>query len=689
MQKIKMLRQFIILLTLIGVSCVWGKTPVYISPQTEHSAQLRLVDSLLANHHYNSEVFNDEKSIEVLDNYIEYLDYGKYLFTQADIDRFMLYKESLDDYSHQGDLTAVFDMYNKYIEKMDQRAEWVLKRLERTFDKNSNEEINLDRETVSWAQTEAELDKRWEKRLQNEWLGLMLAQKEDKEAREMLSKRYKNIITQLNQTKPDDVFQTYLNAVTTAYDPHTTYFSPRTGENFQINMKLSLEGIGAQLSIEDELVTIKKLIVGGPAIKSGKLDEEDKIIGVGQDTDGEIIDVVGWRLDDVVDKIRGPRGTTIRLLIQKNINDEVKEVVLVRDKIKLEEQAAKSEIKTINKAGREVKIGVIDIPSFYIDFEGVSNHKKDYRSTTRDVKKLIVELQKEGIEGLLIDLRNNGGGALLEAIQMTGLFIDKGPVVQVQDSKNKLEVQEDTDAEIFYNGPLGVLINNNSASASEIFAGAIKDYHRGVILGSTSYGKGTVQTIIDLANLLPGIEGKTGQLKMTMAMFYRINGSSTQIKGVEPDIFIPAKEVIKPAGESEESHALAWREIEPAPSQDNHKNFDVGKLKSSYDARATNNEGLKTLNEYLQWFNEKSENKVLSLNYERRKQQRTEHKAEDLAFKNRLRKLYGYPALTAEYLDKEDKDKSKAEKDAEKDEKTDVILDNASEVVADMVVINL
>lgn len=657
-----------------------------VQPESKHSAQMRLVDSLLANHHYNNEVFNDVKSEEVLDNYIEYLDYGKYLFLQSDIDRYQLhYKDNLDDYAHKGYLLSVFDMYNDYMKKMAARTDWVLKRLEKPFDKNSNDEINLDREKVAWAKDQAELDKRWERRLQNEWLALVLAKKDDKEAREMLTKRYKNIATQLEQTKPDDVFQTYLNAVTTAYDPHTTYFSPRTSENFQINMKLSLEGIGAQLSIEDELVTIKKLIVGGPAIKSGKLDEEDKIIGVGQGKDGEIVDVVGWRLDDVVAKIRGARGTTVRLLIQKNLNDEVVEVVLVRDKIKLEEQAAKSEIKTINKDGKQIKVGIIDIPSFYIDFEAVNSNKKDYRSTTRDVKKLISELEKEGIDALLIDLRNNGGGALLEAIQLTGLFIDKGPVVQVLDSKNELQVHEDDDSEVFYKGPLGVLINNNSASASEIFAGAIKDYHRGVILGGTSYGKGTVQTIIDLENLLPGTEGKTGQLKMTVAMFYRVNGSSTQIKGVAPDIFIPAQSVIKPTGESEEPHALAWREIDAVKIRDNSRDFDVAKLKAEFDKRYPNDEKLQTLTEYLQWFNEKAENKVLSLNYEKRKQQRADYKAKDLEFKNHLRRLYGYPALTADYLDKEDKDKTKAERDAEEDEKTDVVLDSASEVVADMV----
>ncbi|PIE79033.1 MAG: tail-specific protease, partial [Chloroflexi bacterium] len=355
--------------------------------------------------------------------------------------------------------------------------------------------------------------------------------------------------------------QLYANAVTSVYDPHTNYFSPRTGEDFDINMSLSLEGIGAQLTLEDEIITIKELIAGGPAKQSGKLARNDKILAVAQGQTGAMEDVVGWRLDDAVRLIRGKRGTTVRLRIEKAINNEVVDVVLVRDKIKLEESAAKSEIKGIEKDGKVYRIGIIDLPSFYIDFDAANRGEKNYRSTTRDVKRLIQQLEKDGIDGLMIDLRDNGGGALAEAVDLTGLFFDKGPVVQVRRAGGEVTVHADDDNETIYDGPLAVLINQNSASASEIFAGAIKDYGRGVILGEPTFGKGTVQTVIDLARFLPSVKDSVGQLKMTIAMFYRVNGSSTQLKGVTPNIYIPNEDSYLPEGEREEDHALPWHKI--------------------------------------------------------------------------------------------------------------------------------
>ncbi len=658
-----------------------------VYPEKKHKAQMRLIDSFLGNHHYQNALLDDKRSREILEKYIEALDYGKYFFTQADINRFKQYETVLDNFAHRGQLTEVFNLYNLSQSRRKEQVSWALERLKKPFLEASTMTLQIDREKVYWAKDKAELKKRWAKRLRNEWIVLRLSKKNDEKAREMLTKRYTNIAKRMDKMKSDTVFQYYANAVTRVYDPHTSYFSPRSSEDFDINMQLSLEGIGAQLTIEDELITIKKLIAGGPAIKSGELAANDQILGVAQGKDGPMEDVVGWRLDEAVDLIRGKRGTTVRLQIQKASNDEIVEVVLVRAKIKLEESAAKSKIKEVDIDGKTYRIGIIDLPSFYIDFGAARRGEKNYRSTTRDVKKLIKKLEKDGIDGLMIDLRNNGGGALAEATALTGLFVDKGPVVQVRRANGDIKLHEDKDGKTYYDGPLAVLINQNSASASEIFAGAIKDYGRGVILGEPTYGKGTVQSVIDLARFLPSIKDKIGKLKMTIAMFYRVNGSSTQLKGVEPDLFIPDREnYSKEGGERDEDHALKWQSIKAVEHlMLNRVTRVLPQLQSDYDTYNATNPMMQDLLSMLKWQKAERDKTIVSLDFAKRKARKEMLRDKRVFFKNAFRKLYGYPLIDAAYADKKDRDKTEEEKANDKEYKVDPVLHIATRTAADYV----
>ncbi len=657
-----------------------------VEPEKKHSAQMRLIDSFLANHHYQNETLDDAHSIEILKKYLEFLDAGKYIFTQQDIDSFSQYELQLDDYAHSGQLDVVYQIYDTYAKKRQMQVKWALARLKTPFSDNEAGELQLDREKVDWAADEAALQARWRKRLINEWIALRLAKQDDAKARAILTKRYQNIAKHVLESRSDDVFQLYANAVTSVYDPHTAYFSPRSSEDFDINMSLSLEGIGATLSIEEEIITIKDLIAGGPAKTSGKLARNDKILGVAQGETGAMEDVVGWRLSDAVRLIRGKQGTTVRLRIEKAINNEIVEISLVRDKIKLEESAAKSEIKVVNNHGKDYRIGIIELPSFYVDFDAANMGEVNYRSTTRDVRKLIVDLQQQGIDGLMIDLRNNGGGSLSEAVSLTGLFFSDGPVVQVLRADGDLTIHSDEDGETVYNGPLAVLINENSASASEIFAGAIKDYGRGLILGEPTYGKGTVQTIIDMSRFLPSIQEAVGQLKMTIAMFYRVNGSSTQIKGVKPDIFIPNVASYTPDGESEEKHALAWRKI---AASDYEYSDDIKAilpvLQRDYNEKNADNPMMTNLLEMIAWQKAESDDTIVSLSLVKRRAQREAIKAKSLAYQNAFRVIYGYPPINSAYWDKEEKDKTDAEIEAEKKQKVDPILSLAIDTAADYV----
>jgi len=526
----------------------------------------KIVTTLLSRYHYKKIDIDDSLSSVIFDNFIKTLDYNRMYFLKSDIDRFEKYRYSLDEYLKEGILYPPFEIFNTFKNRLTERTVYVVERLGIQFDYSKDESFVPDRENTEWAKNTKDLDDLWRMRLKNDALNKKLAKEEWEKTSKTLTKRYQRFHKVILQYVEEDVFQIYMNAFSSAIDPHTSYFSPITSENFNISMSLSFEGIGASLRVKDDYTTIAKIIPGGPAAKSDNLFENDRIIAVGQDEDGEMVDVVGWRIDNVVQLIRGKKNTIVRLAILRadaTLDMPTEEVKLIRDKIKLEEQAASSEIINIEDKGKAFKLGVIEIPAFYIDFEAQRKNDPDYKSTTRDVKKLITELNKENVDGLIIDLRSNGGGSLQESVELTGLFIKEGPVVQVKSSDGKIEVDKDSDPTLFYNKPIAVLINRYSASASEIFSGAIQDYGRGIVIGEQSFGKGTVQNLIDLNRFMPTKDADLGKLKITIAKFYRITGSSTQKLGVIPDVEFPSLPRNE-FGEASQPSSLKWDQIRSA-----------------------------------------------------------------------------------------------------------------------------
>ncbi len=522
-----------------------------------------LVNTVLSRYHFKKFELNDSLSSEILDRYIKSLDFNKLYFLKTDISNFESFRYKIDDYLIEGNLKLAYDIYNTYRARVNERLEYVSEVLVDEFDYSLDEYFEVRRDSLPWAANTAELNDIWRKRIKYDALNLKLAGKDWQSTIETLQKRYENIRRAISQTKSEDVFQLYLNAYTESVDPHSNYLLPITSDNFKIDMSRALEGIGAQLQAEDDYTKVVEIIAGGPAFKSDLLHRDDKIIGVAQGDDGEMVDIVGWRVNDAVKLIRGPKGSIVRLLILQatdGANALPKEIKLVRDKVKLEDQSAKSQVLELNNDNVSYRIGVISIPAFYIDYEAEQKGEKDFKSTTRDVRKLINELLNEKVNGIVIDLRNNGGGSLSEAIDLTGLFIKDGPVVQVKQSSGYVDVGEDPDPGIAYKGALAVLVNRFSASASEIFAAAIQDYGRGVVLGEQTFGKGTVQNLIDL-NRITGNKNKFGQLKITIAKFYRISGGSTQHLGVIPDIKFPSAIDAHEFGESSEPSALPWDQI--------------------------------------------------------------------------------------------------------------------------------
>ena len=529
-----------------------------LAPLPVHSNTTRNIVDALSSRHYVTTELNDLLSEQIYQGFLEDLDPSKSYLLASDIAEFDTLRYQLDDTLLRGDAKPAFIIFNRYHQRVLARFESILAQLEKgtdVFDFERDESLELDREEAPWATNNAELDDLWRKRLKNAVLNLRLADKEPEKIQELLLKRYKNRLTRTRQTNSEDVYQLYMNAFTRTYDPHTQYFSPRTSENFNINMSLSLEGIGAVLQQEDEFTRVVSLVPAGPADKSKQVFPDDKIVAVAQGLEGEMIDVIGWRLDEVVQLIRGKKDTIVRLdVIPASSTDssESKIVQIVRNTVKLEEQSAKSEIIEVEQFGHKRKIGVIDIPAFYIDFQALQKGEKDFKSTTRDVKVLLADLIAEGVEGVVIDLRNNGGGSLQEARTLTGLFIDRGPTVQIRSKSNRVDILNDRDIRTIYDGPLAVLVNRLSASASEIFAGAMQDYERGVIIGSQTFGKGTVQSLLPM---------NRGQLKLTQAKFYRISGESTQHKGIIPDISFPSNFDLDSIGESTLDGPLPWDQI--------------------------------------------------------------------------------------------------------------------------------
>ncbi|MBA4289008.1 MAG: tail-specific protease [Pseudomonas sp.] len=650
----------------------------YLQPDRDQViASLNIVE-LLKRHHYNKPPLNDERSEKIYQGYLKMLDPSRSFFTAADIAKFDPWRTRFDDLLKNGDLQPGFAMYKRHLERLQSRLTYTLGLLEQgvdTFDFTVDESLLVDREDAPWAKDLSELEDLWRKQVKDDVLRLKIAGKEPKAIQELLTKRYKNQQSRLQQTRGEDVFQAYINAFAMSYDPHTTYLSPDNAENFDINMSLSLEGIGAVLQSDNEFVKVVRLVPAGPAEKSKQIAPADKIVGVAQGSK-EMVDVIGWRLDEVVKLIRGPKGSQVRLEVipaSNAPNDQTSKVVAItREAVKLEEQAAKKSILNLKHENRDYKLGVIEIPAFYLDFKAFRAGDPNYKSTTRDVKRLLTELEKEKVDGVVIDLRNNGGGSLQEATELTGLFIDQGPTVLVRNSDGRVDVLADENSGVYYKGPLAVLVNRLSASASEIFAGAMQDYHRALILGGQTFGKGTVQSIQPLNH---------GELKLTLAKFYRVSGQSTQNQGVIPDIKYPDLMDTKEIGESALPEALPWDSIKPAikPELDPIKPF-LAELQSRFEDRTAQNPDFTFARERLQLAQKLMTETTVSLNEVTRRAQHADIEAQQLAIENTRRQAKGEETLNKLKVEDEDAlpvedDKVKPEDDAYLAETGRILLD--------------
>jgi carboxyl-terminal processing protease len=564
--------KFLLLIALTLCSAAWAKpapTPgdVAVKPTPTQAQTAVLAARFLTRFHYKPEPLDAKMSAHIFDRYLDALDADRLFLLQSDVDKFAAMRDKLGDAIYNEDLSAPFAIFNLYIQRVNERTAYARELLKHDFDFGKDESYQYQREKAPFAKNAEELNDIWRKRVKNDWLRLKLAGKKDAEIRTTLDKRYGNYTDRLRQLNSEDVFQTFMNAYAMAIEPHTNYLGPRASENFDIAMKLSLEGIGAVLQRDDDYTAIREIVPGGPASLSGKLKVGDRILSVGQGDAGALTDVIGWRLDDVVDKIRGAKDTTVRLeVLPADAGPDGKHftIALVRKKVLIEEQAAKSSVIEVKDGDVTRRIGVISLPTFYQDFDARRRGDKDYKSATRDVAKILADLKKQNVDGVLVDLRNNGGGSLSEATDLTGLFIGKGPVVQVRSANGRIEEEQNAEVNMAWSGPLAVLINRNSASASEIFAAAIQDYGRGLILGENSYGKGTVQNLVDLDQVKGNEKPAFGELKMTIAQFFRVNGGSTQLKGVTPDIPFPLTGDFEQNGEQAFDNALAWTSIAPA-----------------------------------------------------------------------------------------------------------------------------
>lgn len=595
-----------------------------IVPNPEHGKEALLITRLLLQNHFRKTPINDSLSNVIFNNYIASLDNNKMYFISSDIEYFKRYKDYFDNYLLTGNIDVPFQIFRLYQERSLARIAKVNEVLKTEPDFSLDEAYVPDREKATWAKSFEELDEEWRKAIKYQALGLKLEGKEWGDIKTTLEKRYARYHKMIEQYNSEDAFQMFMNSFTEAFDPHTNYFSPITSQNFQIDMAQSLEGIGARLVQQMDYTQVYEIIPGGPASKSKLIYKDDKIVSVAQGDKSEFVDVIGWRLDDVVQLIRGPKGTVVRLKIIPHDAPEGSlpvELRLVRDKVKLEEETASKKIVPYTEGNMTYKLGVITLPTFYFDWEGAQKGEKDYKSATRDVKKLLEELKGEGVDGVLMDLRFNGGGSLQEAINLSGLFIPKGPVVQVKNADGSIDVGTDDDSSVAYDGPLGVLVNRFSASASEIFAGAIQDYKRGVIIGENTFGKGTVQQLVDLDQFLPQEQAKLGQVKLTLSKYYRVNGSSTQHLGVKPDIEFPSAYDAEGFGESSQPSALPWDQIRSSSYNTVNKvdSKMIDQLTKIYAADLQQNTAFKELQYDIEESGKARSQNQVSLHYETRK----------------------------------------------------------------------
>jgi carboxyl-terminal processing protease len=615
----------IIIISLISFSGFSQKEKLAkLSPTQDQSMEARLVAGLLTQYHYKKTPINDDLSIVIYDEYVSSLDANKHYFLKEDLEGFQKYRDRLDDHIKLGYLLPPYEIFNVFRERFNERMNFIENELSFNFDYTKDEFLTINPDSLDYAASKEELNDRWRKLIKSQALDFKIDDKADTTIERLIKERYDRLKQTIGEYESRDVFQLYMNTFAESFDPHSSYFSPITSENFKIRMSQSLEGIGATLTSDGSYTKVASVVPGGPAFESKVINTDDKILAVAQGEDGEFVDITGWRLDDVVQKIRGPKGTIVRLKIIEAgtpISTGVPtEITIVRDKIKLENQVPYAEIKEVYRDGNQYKVGIITIPSFYLNFEAMRNGEEDYGSTTRDVKAILDSI-KTKVDGIVIDLRSNGGGSLQEAIELSGLFIEEGPVVQIRDSDGSIELGKDEDKTIYYDGPLTVLTNRFSASASEIFSGAIQDYKRGVVIGENTFGKGTVQNLISLNQFVPKVEDTLGQVKLTLAKYYRVNGSSTQHKGVSPDIKMPSPYTAKTFGESSYQRALEWDQIRSSdfkPSNYIDENV-IASLNEKHEKRLKEEQYLRNLkNEVDEAVNQQSMYRI-SLNIDERK----------------------------------------------------------------------
>jgi len=648
---------------------------MHLSPLPEQVGSHKEIVRRLQHEHVRKISYNDELASKLLNRYLENLDPSHNFFLQSDIDEFTRYRTTLDDALQDANLEPAFSIFNRFQQRRTQRLEAVIARLEagiNNMDLLSEESLESDRKDAPWAKNQEELNKLWEKLLKLNILNLLLADKTPKETHELLLKRFGNQLRLVHQTNSEDAFQIYINSLTSCYDPHTQYFSPRSSKNFTISMSLSLEGIGAVLTSEDEYTKVVRLVPGGPADKSKQLQPADRIVSVGQGKNAELQDVVGWRLDDVVDLIRGPKGTIVGLEILPAGSEDLhktRKFSIERSTVTLEDQAARKEILTVDRNGRSYTLAVIELPTFYLDFHALQAGDPSYKSTAKDIDRLLKECSEKNIDGLILDLRNNGGGSLQEAIELCGKFLRYGPIVQVRSARNRIEILRDSDHHIRYDGPLLVLVNRLSASASEIVTGAIQDYGRGIVFGAQTFGKGTVQSLIPLAH---------GQLKATLATFYRVSGESTQYRGIMPDITYPDLFDPNEIGERALSDALPWDTID-AVSFPTYRDLDTVRttLQHRHNYRMKDDPDyhyLVLLTHHLRGLEARAS---ISLSRPQREREQAEVKQFRLTLKNTLRaskNLPPYESFSA--LEKEQSSDNATEApDAMLEEATDILID--------------
>jgi carboxyl-terminal processing protease len=648
-----------------------------LAPTEQENYVARRVADIIAREHYRRAPLDDHLSSLILDRYLDAIDGGRSYFYASDIAEFERYRYELDDAIKSGDVEPAFVIFRRYQQRSRERMAYAIDLLNKKPDFDVDESFNFDREKAPWPVNPAEMNELWRKRVKNDALSLVTAGKQWSEVADILRKRYEHVEKRMDQSKPEDVFEAFMNAFVLSLDPHSNYFSARNSEEYNIQMSLSYEGIGASLQLTDDYVTVIDVIAGGPAAISGKLTANDRITAVGEGKSGELTDVIGWRLDDVVQKIRGPGGTLVRLqlLPAGAAPGSVQKVVeFTRNRISLEAQASHKAMRVVQRNGHDVKVGIITVPSFYQDYDASRAGAKDYRSTTRDVQRLIGELKKDGMDVLIMDLRANGGGYLPEAESLTGLFIDRGPVVQLRDTTGRIEVDDDPDPAIFYGGPMIVLVDRFSASASEIFAGAIQDYGRAMIVGQQTYGKGTVQNAHPLNYTIFGRKPELGQLNVTIGKYYRITGESTQDRGVTPDIALPSLIDANEVGESTRDRALPWDHIEPAAFKiEGDLKTVTASLQRLHDERTANSADFRYLREDIAALDAVRSEKTLSLNLKTREAERKRLEGERLQRENAWRAAHDVAA-------------AKSLEEVKDDPAAGILLDEASQIAADLAV---